>query len=175
MNDLRSSEKKRQDRAFEFLLPATDARVDWAYEVWDDLLRLLSSGDNRQRSIASQILSNLAKSDPEARILRDLGALLDVTRDERFVTARHCLQSLWKVALAGSRQQEAVVDGLAQRFRECTKEKNCTLIRYDILAVMRRVYDEAGDQALPSLATALIEIEKDPKYRKKYAALWRKV
>jgi hypothetical protein len=48
------------------------------------------------------------------------------------------------------------------------------LIRYDILAVMRRVYDAAGDPALASLAAALIDIEEDPKYRKKYATVWRR-
>lgn len=173
MDDLRSSHKERQNSAFQFLLKSTDERVDWAYDVWDDLLRLLSAGDNRQRSIAAQILSNLAKSDSETRILNDVPALIAATKDERFVTARHSLLSLWRVAVAGRRQREAVVNGLVQRFRECTEEKNRTLIRYDILAVLRRVYDDAGDPALPLLATSLIDIEEDPAYRKKYATLWR--
>jgi hypothetical protein len=67
---------------------------------------------------------------------KDFGALLKVTKDARFVTARHCLQSLWKVAAAGRQQQKLVVDGLAGRFRECAAEK-------------------------------------DAKYRKKYAGLWK--
>jgi hypothetical protein len=94
-------------------------------------------------------------------------------KNERFVTARHCLQSLWKVAVAGEPQPTAVVKDLVRRFKECTQEKNCTLIRYDILAVIRRVYDVTGDAGLRSTAEALIKIERDPKYRKKYAALLR--
>ena len=85
--------------------------MDWAYEVWGDLLRTLVGGDNRQRSIAAQVLSNLAKSDPKERMLRDLTALLKVTKDERFVTARHCLQSLWKVGIAGDPQRKAPLRG----------------------------------------------------------------
>jgi len=138
MNDLKSSDKDRQNQAYQALLEMTDERVDWAYEVWDDLLRLTAKGDNRQRSIAGQLLSNLAKSDPEARIVRDAERLIAVTRDERFVTARHVLLSLWKIAVVGNRQRKAIVDGLVRRFKECTVEKNCTLIRCDINAYSRR-------------------------------------
>ncbi len=66
-------------------------------------------------------------------MLKDSGALLTVTKDERFVTARHCRQSLWKVGAAGKRQQEMVVKGLERRFKECISKKNRTLIRYDII------------------------------------------
>jgi hypothetical protein len=76
LDDLRSSGQDRQNQAFQAMLKASDSPVDWAYEVWDDLRRTLVDGDNRQRSIAAQVLSNLAKSDPQERMLRDLPALL---------------------------------------------------------------------------------------------------
>lgn len=174
LDDLRSSDKDRQDYAFKALSEATHEPVDWAYEVWADLLQILIEGDNRQRSIASQVLCNLAKSDPEQRMLNDLDALIATTKDERFVTARHCLQSLWKVGVAGDRQRIAVVSSLLQRFKECTSEKNCTLIRYDIVVSLRRIYDSVGDAEVRAAAEALIDLEEDPKYRKKYAAVWRR-
>ena len=101
LEDLRSSDHDRQNKAFHFFIGATDEPVDWAYKVWADLMELLRSGDNRQQAIAAQVLCNLAKSDPKNRMRKDLAALLEVTRDERFVTARHCMQSLWKVGVAG--------------------------------------------------------------------------
>jgi len=173
MEDLRSADKDRQNAAFASLEEATHEPVDWAYAVWDDLLRILIEGDNRQRAIGAQILCNLAKSDPKGRIVQDVEALLRVTKDERFVTARHCLQSLWKVAVAGERQRETVVKGLVRRFQECRLEKNGTLIRYDILAVLRRVYDATSAPEVRSRAEALMDLEEDPKYQKKYATLWR--
>lgn len=173
MDDLSSNNKECQNRAFLSLSEMTKEPVEWAYEVWDELLRLVAEGDNRQRAIAGQLLCNLAKSDPQQRIVEDVAALLALTKDDRFVTARHCLLSLWKVAIAGSRQRKLVLDGLAQRFKECAAEKNGTLIRYDIQCTLRRVYDiEAGAQ-LRSTAEKLIQIEEDPKYRKKYATVWR--
>ena len=172
-DDLHSKDSDKQGKAFVRIIEETAKPVDWAYEIWDEMLEALSDKDNRLRSIASQVLSNLAKSDPQSRMLKDFPALLAVTKDERFVTARHCLQSLWKVGVAGKLQQKKVVDGLARRFMECTAEKNCTLIRYDIIQCLRRLYDGAPDEAIKQKALELIETEKDLKYRKKYATLWR--
>jgi hypothetical protein len=173
LDDLQSSDPSRQNRAFQALLKATDRTVSWAYEIWDDLLQTLVEGDNRQRSIAAQVLGNLAKSDPAGRMLKDVAALLEVTKDERFVTARHCLQSLWKVGVAGDGQRTVLMKGLAKRFRECVSERNCTLIRYDILVVMRGVYDLTNDEAVRTAAAKLMALEPDPKYQKKYATVWR--
>ncbi len=173
--DLHSADHDRQNGAFQFFLEATKQPVDWAYEVWDDLLDTLRTGDNRQRAIAAQVLCSLAKSDPKNRMRKDLGALLQVTKDERFVTARHCMQSLWKIGVAGESQRKALMKGLTERFKECAAEKNCTLIRYDILESLRRVYDVVADDEIRASALMLIETEQDLKTRKKYATLWRKL
>ncbi len=85
MEDLRSADKDRQNAAFASLEEATYEPVDWAYAVWDDLLRILIEGDNRQRAIGAQILCNLAKSDPKGRIVQDVEALLRVTKDEQTI------------------------------------------------------------------------------------------
>jgi hypothetical protein len=173
LDNLRSEDKELQNKAFFYLLETTDKPVDWAYEVWDEVVEGLSHKDNRVRAIAAQILCNLAKSDPKNRILKDFDALLAVTKDERFVTARHCLQSIWKVGAAGKKQQKKLVDGLEGRFRECITEKNCTLIRYDIIQGLRKLYDELKDETVREKALEMIETEEDLKYRKKYASLWR--
>jgi hypothetical protein len=162
-----------QNRAFLYILKATDKSVDWSYDVWDDLIKNLRHKDNHNRAIAAQVLCNLAKSDPKKRMLKDFPALLAVTRDERFVTARHCLQALWKVGVAGKKQRELLVSGLDGRYRECITEKNCTLIRYDIIQSLRNVYDAVKDEQVKAKALELIETEEDLKYRKKYATLWK--
>ena len=88
MANIRSDDRAVQGKAFTSLMEATEGPVDWAYEVWDDLLKALKHRDNHLRAIAAQVLCNLAKSDPAARMLDDFHALLAVTRDDRFVTAR---------------------------------------------------------------------------------------
>ena len=162
-----------QNKAFLYILATTDKPVDWAYAIWDDLVEHLDHPDNHNRAIAAQILCNLAKSDPKERILKDFEQLLAVTRDERFVTARHCLQALWKVGAAGKKQQRKLVQGLELRFGECRTEKNCTLIRYDIMLDLRQLYDATGDDKVKAKALELTETEEDLKYRQKYGHVWR--
>jgi hypothetical protein len=163
-----------QNKAFTYIINLTDKPVDWAYNVWDEMIDGLTHKDNHVRAISAQVLSNLAKSDPKNRMLKDFDKLLAVTKDERFVTARHCLQSLWKVGVVGKKQQKVYMDGLERRFNECISEKNCTLIRYDILQSFRNVYDEVKDEKIREKSLKLIDTEEDLKYRKKYATLWKK-
>ena len=174
LNNLWSEDRELQNKAFTYALEATDKPVDWAYEAWDELLSNLTHKDNHNRAIAAQVLCNLAKSDPKNRMLKDFEKLLAVTKDERFVTARHCMQALWKVGVAGKNQQKLYMEGLERRFKECITEKNCTLIRYDILQSMWNVFDALKDEKIKQKALELIETEADLKYRKKYASLWKK-
>ncbi|MFN0101460.1 MAG: hypothetical protein ACKV2U_05145 [Bryobacteraceae bacterium] len=174
LENLRSENKERQDKSFIYFIAETAQPVDWAYDVWDEMAATLQDKDNRRRAIAAQVLCNLAKSDPKGRMHGDLAALLAVTKDERFVTARHCLQSLWKIGVADKELRKKLVEGLARRFEECIVEKNCTLIRYDIVVVLGKLYDEVKDEMIRRTALALIEAEEDVKYRKKYASVWKK-
>jgi len=164
---IHSGDRTVQGDAFRSRLADSEGPVTWAYEVWDELVEALTHQDNRLRSIASQLLCNLAKSDPECRILDDLDALLAVTRDEKFVTARHCLLAFWKIGLVGEEQRRRVVAGLAGRFERPAGEKNGTLTRFDIVQGLRKLYDQTTDEAIRAKALELIETEPDPKYRKK--------
>jgi hypothetical protein len=163
-----------QYKAFSDLIEATDKPVDWAYEVWDDLVAKLKHKDPHERARATQLLNGLAKSDPKNRMLKDFEAVMEVTRDGKFVTARHTLRSTWKLGLAGPKQRKLVVDRLAGRFEDCAPEKNCTMIRYDIIVALRNLYDAVKDEKIRAKALALIETEPDLKYRKKYAGVWKK-
>ena len=159
--------------AFTKIINLTHDEVDWSYEVWDELLAQLKHKNNHQRAIAAQILCNLTKSDPEGRMITDLHKVIDVTRDERFVTARHSLQSIWKIAVVNDHLQNMVLEQLSIRFHSCALEKNCTLIRYDIIEIFRKIYDILNKEDIKLKAQELVETEKDPKYKKKYMSLWK--
>ena len=169
-----SENRELQNAGYYAILELTNTVVDWSYDVWDQVLENLDHKDNHNRAIAAQVLCNLAKSDPKKRILKDFGVLLHVTKDERFVTARHTLQSLWKIGTVGEEQLQLLMDGLEARFQECINEKNGTLIRLDIQQGMRKLFDATQDQNVKMKALTLIETEQDIKYRKKYASIWKK-
>jgi hypothetical protein len=174
MDNLWSADRDQQYASFIFIQETTEKPVDWAYDVWDEVVQALHHKDNHNRAIAAQILCNLAKSDPDQRILSDFNVLFAVTKDERFVTARHCLLTLWKVGCTGPEQKQMLVTSLAGRFNECASEKNCTLIRYDIIQSLKQLYDAIKDETVKEKALALIETENDLNYRKKFTGVWKK-
>ncbi len=171
---LYSADREVQHGAFIELLESTAQPVDWSYEVWDELLNDLSSPDNHMRAIAAQLLCNLARySDPQKRIMKDFPRLLAVTKDQRFVTARHTLQAIWKVGAAGDAQKQMLLQAMTERYTNCAGEKNYMLIRYDIVAGLKKLYDEIKDEKIRFLALNLIKMEEDPKNHRKNMSLWK--
>lgn len=171
--NLEVKDKDAQFEAFHHILTATKEEVDWAYEVWDQLKEWLTDSDNHRRARAAQFLCGLAISDPEKRMLNDFPALWEVTKDPKFVTARHSLQSIWKVGLAGAEQKEMVLNHIVDRFQTGANEKHYTLIRYDMIDGLKKLYDEIKDEQVKQTAIELIETEEDDKYRKKYMSVWK--
>lgn len=171
--NLESEDKNLQYEAFMNIIEATKKEVDWTYEVWDELITGLTSPDNHKRSRYAQFLCNLAISDPEKRMLNDFPAVWEVTKDERTVTARHSLQAIWRIALAGKEQKDMVVNELVYRFETNEGEKNYTLVRFDIIQDLRKLYDEIKEEGIKDIALSLIEKEADSKYKKKYTKVWK--
>lgn len=169
---LQSQDKNVQYEAYLHILVATNAKVGWSYEVWDQLKDDLTDPDPYKRSRSAQFLAHLAISDPDKRMLTDFPTLWEVTKDKKIVTARHSLQSIWKVGLAGKTQKEMVVHHFTTRFEKCTQEKNYTLIRYDIIQSLKNLYDQVQDPFIKHIALDLIETEESDKYRKKYQSIW---
>jgi len=77
------------------------------------------------------------------------------------------------VGVVGKEQQKLVVEGLENRFQECSTEKNGTPIRSDIMQGLKNLYDEVKDDDIKGKALQLIRTEEDPKYQKKSAKIWK--
>jgi hypothetical protein len=170
-DNLGSTDDKTRLNALQAVLKITDARVDWAYEVWDNLFEKLDHENSYQRSIGILVLCNLAKSDSEHRLDASINLLLAHTRDDKFITSRQCIQNIWKTAAAGEQTRQIVLDHLERRFKECTPEKHYNLIRQDIIQSIRLLYEEGKDDALLRKAQQLVAEEKEQKYRKQYEAV----
>ncbi len=171
IDNLASSDVKTRFAALQTILSLTEEKVDWVYEVWNTLVDKLDDENSYQRSIGILVLCNLAKSDPENLIEACLPRLLALTRDEKFITSRQCIQNIWKVAASNSRSRDLVLDHLEKQFAECAGEKHYNLIRLDIIQSMRLLYDCEQDGKLLARARELVKTEKEEKYRKKYGAI----
>lgn len=170
----RSGDRQAAYQAFVELMELCEAPVDWAYEVWDQTRSELSSRAGAERAFAAQLLSRLALSDPEARILGDFPLLAALLRDEKPVTARHTLQSIWRVGLAGPEPLALVLRELEQRFDEAAAEPRGSLVRTDVLTALGQLAAAQGDPRVAALARALLTREPDPKALRKQRASWKK-
>lgn len=167
-----ADERPSQSEAFTRLMATTEADVPWAGLVWDELAAGLASRSNRIRAIAGQLLCRLAVSAPDlAR--RDIDLILAVTYDERFVTARHVIQSLWRIGLANEDLRAVLLARLEDRFHLAAAEKNRTLLRYDLLVGLKQLSEATNAPAIPPLARKLVAIEPNEAYRKKYRTVWK--
>ncbi|KOP81029.1 hypothetical protein AMS59_00870 [Lysinibacillus sp. FJAT-14745] len=158
-----------QYKSYEELMKIMQEPVDWTYSVWEQLVQALTYKNEHVRASAAQFLCALAaKSDPEERVLEDFLKIWAVTYDEKTVTARHTLQAIWRIGLAGQVQRDLVVSYLAKRFQICLDEKHPTLIRYDIIVSFKKLFDATNDPKLLKIAERLIEEEQDVKCKRKY-------
>lgn len=163
-----------QFESFEELMKIVKEPVDWTYSVWEQLIKALTYKNAHARAQSAQFLCALAaKSDPEERVLEDFMKIWAVTYDEKKETARHSLQSIWRIGLAGQVQRDLVVSHLAKRFHTCIDEKHPSLIRYDIIVSFKNLFDATGDIKLLSIAQDLIQKEQDIQYQKKYKTALR--
>lgn len=170
---LASGDRERHGEDYALTLEATARPVAWADAAWARLLPLLSHADNRVRSIAGQTLCRLAPGADKVAVSHDLHRLVAATKDERFVTARHILASLWQVGLADRAVRRDLLDALMQRAGATAAEKNGALVRCDISICLRRLFDETGDEAVRNAALSLIEREPDDKNAQKMRRQWR--
>ena len=171
IEDLGSTDDKVRMDALQNLLKVTESKVDWVYDVWDQLLERLEHENSYQRLIAVKLLCNLAKSDIENRLGNSLDRLLAHTRDEKFITSRQCIQSIWKTAATNKPNREKVLKHFEKRFVECADVKHYNLIRLDILQSMVILHQVEKNDALLTKVQSLIAKEQDMKYRKQYEAL----
>lgn len=164
-DDLSAGDDKVRLEALRAVLELTAEKVVWADEVWDELAAKLEDRNSYQRSIGVMVLCNLAKSDAGGRLTGLLPLLLARTEDEKFITARQCLQNIWKVAAADASLREAVVERLEARFIGCAAEPHANLLRRDIIGSLQALYDATHDPAVLRRAQALTADEPPARRR----------
>jgi hypothetical protein len=151
----------------------TEQKVDWVYEVWDQLMAMLNDANSYQRTIAIKLFCNLARSDSEKRLVGLLPELLAHTKDEKFITSRQALLEVWKLAWFLPETAGTVTAHLKQRFLECGGEKHANLLRQDALQSLLTLAELQHDEGLMAEAKSLIESDPDEKNRKAYRALMK--
>ncbi len=174
LDDIEGPDPARRTRACNELMDMAEGLLD-ATGLWDRIAAYMDSKDNHVRSIGGQLLCGLARSDSEGRFLDYFDGIKRLTKDPMFVTARHVLQATYRIGLAGPKYRKLVLDFYEERYDDCAAERNATLIRFDILVCMKKLYDARRDPALAERAQKRIVAESSDAYRAKYRKVWKDV
>jgi hypothetical protein len=166
--DLASKDDKVRYAAFKSLLAETESKVSWFADRFAYLAAKLESDNSYQRSIGIMLLCNLAKSDTEGLLGKVLPDILSHMHDEKFITSRQCIQSVWKIAVAQPLLSGEVISALKKIFHASEGENHYSLIRRDILQSMQHINESTPDLSLEPDILALITSEQDAKYQKAY-------
>ena len=166
--NLASKDDKVRYPSFIKLQEITDSKVKWIYTKWFMLVEKLSSENSYQRTIGLTLLANLCKNDHEQRIANIIDEYLNHFNDEKFITARLCIQSVWKIAVTNNNLRRKIIDSLENSYRENIHLKtHPNLIRQDIVDSLEKIMTGTKDERVKEAAARLIAEETDEKVIKK--------
>ena len=110
----RLNEKDDNVRYEAFLaLQALSQKDDSVYRYWDIFAGKLNSGNSYQRSIGLMLLAENVRWDKGGRFAAVCDAYLAHCNDEKFITARQCIQGLNKIIAATTEYREEIIAALA--------------------------------------------------------------
>jgi hypothetical protein len=120
---------------------ASQLRPDLFYIYWDDMVLLLDNPNSYHRDMGITILANLTAVDQENKFLDVRDKYYKHFNDEKFMTARCCIQNTKKILKHKSKIIEEVVGMLVDIDKYCRyPEKQRELLKHDIIDVFDEVY-----------------------------------
>jgi hypothetical protein len=171
MERLKSAKDDERYSALTELLSITEEKVPWFDEYREALAAKLTDENSYQRSIGAMLLANLAKSEgKKGEFGKLLPGLMRLVDDEKFITERQYLQSVWKVALVDPAYKKKIVAQLESEFAACAAKKHANLLRLDIVAGLAKIMGGTGEAGMRREIEALIATEEGERDRKKYLA-----
>jgi hypothetical protein len=161
---LNDKNNKTRFAAFKELNSITEKKVNWIYERWFELIEKTESENSYQRTIGLTLLANLCKSDDENRFLKIIDKYIEHFDDEKFITARLCIQVVWKIAVAKEKLSKKIISALENAYWENIHLKDhANLIRQDIIGNLDQIYSKTKDKTVIKIARKLAKEETDKK------------
>jgi hypothetical protein len=130
---------------FEVVSQASQEHPELFYRYWHDIVPLLSHKNSYHRDFALTILANLTAVDNGAlfsELYRDYFAHI---HDQKFMTARCCIQNAAKVISNTPALQDEITTLLIELGNHCTfTTKQQALLKYDVLLILEGVFEEVS-------------------------------
>jgi hypothetical protein len=121
------------------LLSTKDNRV---YQYWDTFGKMLGDVNSYQRSLGLMLIAENVRWDKEDRFGAICDEYLKHCDDEKFITARQCIQGLNKIVAYSLKYSQKIVDVLLIIDLRKRKESQQGLLLLDIIEVLGRMDSE---------------------------------
>lgn len=128
---------EQQTQLYQALMQLTENKINDRDMLWGLAAEYAQHKNNHLRSIGGQLICRLVVANDEAETFFKYDSVLKaVTHDEKFVTSRHTIRSLWYVSLGSEAHFKWYIEYLKSRLIESFSEKNGTMVRMDIFEGM---------------------------------------
>lgn len=125
------------------ILADADGRV---YPYWDTFVAMLDDGNSYQRSLGLMLIANNIRWDKQDQFGKISQKYLEHCDDEKFVTARQCIQGLMRIVEYTRQYNQEIVAALCGIDLAPKKETQRGLLLLDIAEVLERICACARDR-----------------------------
>ena len=136
------------------LLQMLSQKDDRVYKHWDTFVGKLSQENSYQRSLGIMLIAENIIWDKDEQFAKICSAYLEHCDDEKFVTARQCIQGLNKIISQTNRYRKEIIDRLVGLDFEKRKDTQKGLLLLDTVEVLGKLYQEEKDEKIEAFLKA---------------------
>lgn len=152
------------------LLQTLSNNNNQVYKYWDIFEKMIDEDNSYQRSLGLMLISENIKWDKEDKFRIVCNKYLQHCDDEKFITARQCIQGLNKIIEFTSKYNGIIQDSLLQIDLNKRKDSQKGLLLMDIIGVLGNMSREKMDERVEAFFKKEYELgnSKLKKELKKY-------
>jgi hypothetical protein len=112
------------------------------YKYWDTFAGMIDDDNSYQRSLGLMLISENVRWDKEDKFGVICSEYLNHCDDEKFITARQCIQGLHKICEHSTKYKHEIVDMLIKIDVNKRKDTQKSLLLMDIIEVLGEIANE---------------------------------
>lgn len=133
--------------SYNVISQASQMRPELFYQYWEDFAVLLDHPNSYHRDFALIILANLTPADKENKFLNLFNRYFSHINDEKFMTARKCIQNTAKILESKGELTGDIIDILLDVDNRCDFPlKQKALLKSDVIELFINFYRQINDK-----------------------------
>jgi hypothetical protein len=173
MEWLKEKDEQLRYAVFSILRLVSD-RCDLVYHYWDTFAGMIDDQNSYQRNLGLMMIAANIRWDSGDKFGKICANYLKHCEDEKFVTARQCIQGLIKIVDHTQKYRAEIIDSLLGIDLESKKDTQSGLLLLDIVQVLGELYEEQPEERIANYLKEKYELAQargNDKVKKKIKAI----